>query len=121
MLFVPRPRRAREERVADIADLRKAVFSRILDGDGRASHNAQRRAAFDDAGLAEPLKTLIDKIAKHAYKGTDEDIAAARGSGLGEDQIFELVVCAAIGQATRQYDTALAALAEATTQPRNDR
>jgi signal transduction histidine kinase len=106
--------------VADIPQLRKALVARILEGDGRASH-AQRRAAFDDAGLAEPLKTLIDKVAKHAYTVTDEDIAVARGSGLGEDQIFELVVCAAIGQATRQYDTALAALVEATTQPRNDR
>jgi hypothetical protein len=106
--------------VADITQLRKALVARILEGDGRASR-AQRRAAFDDAGLAGPLKTLIDKVAKHAYKVTDEDIAAARGSGLGEDQIFELVVCAAIGQATRQYDTALAALVEATTRPRNER
>jgi alkylhydroperoxidase family enzyme len=106
--------------VADITQLHKALVPRILEGDGRASR-AQRRAAFDDARLAGPLKTLIDKVAKHAYKVTDEDIAAARGSGLGEDQISELVVCAAIGQATRQYDTALAALVEATTQPRNDR
>jgi hypothetical protein len=106
--------------VADITQLRKALVARILQGDGRVSH-AQRRAAFDDAGLAEPLKTLIDKIAKHAYTVTDEDIAAARASGLSEDQIFELVVCAAIGEATRQYDVALAVLVEATTQPRNDR
>jgi signal transduction histidine kinase len=106
--------------MSDITQARKALVARILEGDGRASH-AQRRAAFDDAGLAEPLKTLIDKVAKHAYKITDEDIAAARASGLSEDQIFELVVCAAIGQATRQYDTALAALVEATTRPRNER
>ena len=45
---------------------------------------------------------------------TDEDIAAARASGLSEDQIFEIVVCAAIGQAKRQYDTALEALEAAT-------
>ena len=83
-----------------------------------ASH-AQRRAAFDNAGLAEPLRTLIDKIAKHAYKVTDDDIAAARASGLSEDQIFELAVCAAIGQATRQYDTALAALDAATERSRH--
>ena len=44
--------------------------------------------------------------AKHAYKVTNEDLAAARASGLSEDQIFEIVVCGAIGQATRQYDTA---------------
>jgi alkylhydroperoxidase family enzyme len=88
---------------------RNAVVARILEGDGRASH-AQRRAAFENAALAEPQRTLIDKVAKHAYKVTDQDIAAARASGLSEDQIFEMVVCAAIGQATRQYDSALAAL-----------
>jgi hypothetical protein len=49
---------------------------------------------------------------------TEEDIAAVKASGLSEDQIFELVVCAAIGQATRQYDTAFAALDTAT--ERND-
>jgi alkylhydroperoxidase family enzyme len=56
------------------------------------------------------MRTLISKVAKHAYTVTDEDIAAARASGLSEDQIFEMVVSAAIGQATRQYNTALAAL-----------
>lgn len=92
---------------------RQAVVTRILEGDGRASL-AHRRAAFDNSGLAEPLRTLIDKVAKRAYTVTDEDIAAARASGLSEDQIFEIVVCAAVGQATRQYDAALAALKAAT-------
>jgi len=95
--------------MSDITQARKALTARILEGDGRASH-AQRRAAFDSAGLAEPLRSLIDKVAKHAYKVTDEDVAAAKASGQSEDQIFELVVCAAIGHATRQYDAALAAL-----------
>jgi hypothetical protein len=101
--------------MSDITQARKALVARILEGDGRASH-AQRRAAFDNAGLPEPLTKLIDKVARHAYKVTDEDIAAARASGFSEDQIFEIVVCAAIGQATRQYDAALAALAEAMTE-----
>jgi hypothetical protein len=100
--------------MSDITQARKALVARILEGDGRASH-AQRRAAFDNAGLPEPLTMLIDKVARHAYKVTDEDIATARASGFSEDQIFEIVVCAAIGQATRQYDAALAALAEAMT------
>jgi hypothetical protein len=90
----------------------KAVVTRILEGDGRAPRD-QRRAAFDNTELAGPLGTLIKKVAKHAYTVTDEDIAAVTASGLSEDQIFELVVCAAVGQATRQYDTALTALAEA--------
>lgn len=97
----------------DIMQLRKVLVARILEGDGWASH-AQRRGAFDNTELAEPLSTLIDKVTKHAYKVTDEDIAAVRASGLSEDQIFELVVCAAVGQSARQYDTALAALVEAT-------
>ncbi len=52
--------------------------------------------------------------AKRSRRVTDEDIAMARESGLSEDQIFEIVVCAAIGVVTRQYDTALAALEAAT-------
>src|SRR6516165_3677963 len=89
-----------------ITQARKALVTRILEGDGKASR-AQRRAAFNNVGLAKPLNTLIDKV-------TNEDIAAARASGLSEDQIFEMVVCAAIGQASRQYDKALGALEAAT-------
>jgi len=99
--------------MSDITNARRALLARILEGDGRAPL-AQRRAAFDNAGLSEPLSTLIDKVARHAYKVTDEDIAAASRSGLTQDEIFEIVVCAAIGQATRQYDTAVAALEAAT-------
>jgi hypothetical protein len=98
--------------MSDITQAHKALITRILEGPGMASH-ALRRASFDNAGLAEPLRTLIDKVAKHAYQVTDHDVAAARASGLSEDEIFEIVVCAAVGQATRQYDAARAALAEA--------
>ena len=45
---------------------------------------------------------------------TDGDIAAAKALGLSQDEIFEIVVCAAIGEATRQYETAFAALEAAT-------
>src|SRR5262249_11823564 len=86
--------------------------ARILEGDGQTSRS-QRRAAFDNAELAEPLRTLINKVATRATQITDEDIAAVKASGLSEDQVFELVVCAAVGQSTRQYETALAALDEA--------
>ncbi len=99
--------------MSDITRARRALVARILEGDGEASLG-QRRAAFDNAGLAEPLRTLIDKVAKQAYMVTDGDIASAKEAGASEDEIFELAVCAAIGQATRQYDTALAALEAAT-------
>jgi hypothetical protein len=87
---------------------REAVVRRVLDGDGKTSA-ARRRAAFDHA---DPLP-LLDKVTSSAWKITDDDVAGAKATGLSEDEIFELVACAAIGQATRQLDAALAALAEA--------
>jgi alkylhydroperoxidase family enzyme len=99
--------------VSDITQARKALVRRILEGAGKAS-SSERRAAFDNSALAEPLRALVDKVARHAYRVTDEDVNAAKESGLSEDQIFEIVVCAAIGQSTRQYDAAFAALKAAT-------
>jgi hypothetical protein len=99
--------------MSDIRQARKALASRVLEGDGKALPS-ERRAAFKNSGLAEPLGRLVDKVAMHAYRVTDEDFTAARESGLSEDQLFEIVVCAAIGAAARQYDTALAALEAAT-------
>ena len=95
--------------MTDIGQQRKALIERILDGAGTTSQS-ERRAAFENIGLAEPVKTLIQKVATQAAMVTDRDIAAARASGLTQDQIFEIVVCAAVGQSTRQYDSARAAL-----------
>jgi hypothetical protein len=99
--------------MSDIREARNALARRILEGAGKVSPS-ERRAAFQNSGLAKPLAALVNKVARHAYRVTDEDITAAKLSGLTEDQVFEIVVCAAIGQATRQYDTALAALEAAT-------
>ncbi len=99
--------------MSDIDGARRAVVARILEGDGAASR-AQRRAAFDGLGADEALSTLIGKVVRHAHEVTDGDIATVKAAGLSEDQIFELVVCAAVGQATRQQDAALAALEAAT-------
>ena len=95
--------------MSEIGPARQALGERVLNGNGRASH-VQRRGAFANAGLSEPLATLVDKVARHASQVANEDFTAALESGLTEDQVFEIVVCAAIGQATREYDAALAAL-----------
>jgi hypothetical protein len=92
----------------------QAVVTRVLDGEGRASR-AQRRTAFDNGLLDDPLHRLINKVAQRPTQITDEDVAAVKELGVSEDQIFELVVCAALGQATRQYQSGLGALAEAMT------
>jgi hypothetical protein len=95
--------------MSDIGRVREALVARILEGDGTASR-AQRRAAFDDAGLTGAVGVLVEKVCKRAHEVTDDDVAAACASGLGEDEVFEIVVCAAVGEATRQVESALAAL-----------
>lgn len=90
----------------------RAVVAWILEGDGRAPRD-ERRAAFDNAAESEPLRTLIEKVALHPRRVTDGDVAAVIAAGRSEDEVFELVVCAAVGQATRHYEAALGVLAEA--------
>jgi hypothetical protein len=98
--------------MTDIAAARSALLRRVLDGDGEASH-AQRRAAFEGTSAAGPVRALLEKIARCAHRVSDEEVRSARAAGLSEDQLFELAVCAALGQASRQYEAALAALARA--------
>ena len=96
--------------MSDIERARKTLINRVLEGAGKVSRE-KRIAAFNNTGLVGSASALIDKVAKSSYKVTDADINTAKEAGLSEDQIFELVVCAAIGQATRDYETALVALA----------
>lgn len=97
----------------------RALVDRVLNGKGTAS--AQQRArAFGDDGLPAPLDALIGKVAERPAEVTEADLAAAKVSGCTEDQIFELVVCAAVGKSARLYEAGLAALAEATAEGRPD-
>jgi hypothetical protein len=95
--------------MSDIEQSRNALLRRVLDGEGKASPS-ERRCAFHNSDLMEPPRELVAKVARSARSVGEEDIRRARQSGLSEDQIFEIVVCAAIGQASRQYDVAKAAL-----------
>jgi hypothetical protein len=99
--------------MSDIRQARRALTKRVLEGDGK-SPPSERQAGFHNSGPTGAPGALVDKVARHASRITDDDIAAAKASGLSEDQVFEIVVCAAIGQATRQYETAFAALEAAT-------
>jgi hypothetical protein len=97
----------------DARERREAVIGRAVAGPGH-SDPASRRAAFDNSGVDERARRLVDKVARNAWTVTDEDVAQAKAAGLHEDAIFELVVCAALGQATRQLAAADAALDIAT-------
>ena len=91
----------------------RALVDRVLNGAGRASAE-QRTRAFSNDGLSPPLHALIGKVATRPAQVTEADFAAATASGFSEDQLFELVICAAVGQSARLYEAGLAALAEAT-------
>jgi hypothetical protein len=95
--------------VTDIEASRKALVTRILEGAGSADAGV-RRAAFDGGAVAEPVRALLEKVRTRALEVDDEDMARARASGMSEDQVFEVVVCAAVGRATRRHETALSAL-----------
>jgi hypothetical protein len=91
----------------------QALVDRILNGEGKASAE-QRARAFRNDGLAPPLDALIGKVATSPVHITEADFATAQASGFSEDELFELVICAAVGQSARLYQAGLAALAEAT-------
>lgn len=90
----------------------RALVDRVLNGEGRASVE-QRASAFSNAGLSQPLDGLLGKVATSPTQVTDADFAAARAASFSEDELFELVICAAVGQSNRLYDAGLTALAEA--------
>jgi hypothetical protein len=90
----------------------RALVDRVLNAAGRTSAE-QRAQAFGNADMPPPLGMLISKIATRPAQVTDADFAAAKTAGFTEDQLFELVIAAAVGQSARLYEAGLAALAEA--------
>ena len=90
----------------------RALVDRVLNGEGR-SPQEQRARAFSNSGIGPPLDALIGKVVTTPTQVTDADFAAAEGAGFSEDQLFELVICAAVGQSDRLYEAGLAALDEA--------
>jgi hypothetical protein len=97
----------------DKRSLHAQLVDRILHGPGQAAAD-QRAAAFANAGVPEAVRALVEKVATDSAQVSDADFAAGRAAGFTDEETFELVICAAVGQATRQYTTGLAALAEAT-------
>ena len=89
----------------------------ILNGPGEADINLRKAVAAQAeaissgsemlADIPDELKSWVDKIARHAYKTTDEDVEALKAAGYSEDQIFEITVAAALGAAQARMQAAL--------------
>ncbi|MFI5907647.1 hypothetical protein [Dactylosporangium sp. NPDC051541] len=87
----------------------RALVDRVVRGPGTATVE-QRAAAFANDGLDADLQPLLAKVATAPTRITDADFDRARAAGRTDDQVFELVIAAAVGQASRMYESALAAL-----------
>ena len=56
------------------------------------------------------LASYVDKVALHAYKVTDEDLAALQRDGNSDDVLFEATVAAALGAALGRLERGISAL-----------
>jgi alkylhydroperoxidase family enzyme len=63
--------------------------------------------AGDDPADFQPY---LDKVRKHAYRVTDEDVAALKEAGHSEDEIFERTVAAAVAAGLERLEAGLRAL-----------
>lgn len=81
--------------------------SAVLETPGAADLSL-RQAVFDGAPVDEPLQGYVDKIARHAYRITDEEVAALP---LSEDAILEVTLAAALRQCVTRFDKGMEALA----------
>jgi len=93
------------------AALRDELTKQVLEGPGHTAP-ALRAAAARGEDLPEELRELVRKIHQHAYKVTDEDLARLK-LRYSEDELFELIVSAAMGASLERLSAGLRALEEA--------
>jgi hypothetical protein len=94
----------------DLDELKEGTRAAVLSGPGMTS--VELRQALARGEPPEDLRALVETIRRHAYKVTDEDIAALRAR-YSEDQVFEIVVATIVGAADERLRAGLRALEEA--------
>jgi alkylhydroperoxidase family enzyme len=92
--------------------IRRQLEGSVLDSAGHTPAELRRAAAGRGGELPEELRALVDKIHRHAYRVTDEDMAALKAR-YTDDQLFEIVVAASVGAAFAGLDRALALFEDA--------
>jgi hypothetical protein len=99
--------------MARFAALRELLESTVLRGPASVPASDRQRAATAPDALDGPRGRYCAQVASDATGVTDADVAAMRAQGLGDVEIFEYTVAAAVGRARQQLDAALAALGAA--------
>jgi len=90
---------------------RRVLEESVLRGPGHTDPSLRQRVA-ERRDVPEELRALVDKIERHAYRVTDEDVAALR-SRYSDDELFEVVVAASLGSALDRLRAGLSALERA--------
>jgi hypothetical protein len=90
---------------------REALLEQVLRGPGTVSREI-REAAAAGTGLPPEWAAFVEKIHRHAYKVTDEEVAALRAR-YGDDAVFEIIVAASLGAADQRFQAGMRALEEA--------
>ncbi|HET9425322.1 MAG TPA: hypothetical protein VFO55_08130 [Gemmatimonadaceae bacterium] len=93
------------------AGLRDRALASVLDGPAQ-TESALRHAVARNEAVPPDLARLVAKVHAHAYRVTDEDVAAPKFK-YGEDRMFELIVSAAMGASKLRLDAGLKALEDA--------
>ncbi len=94
----------------DLHELAQATAEAVLRGPGTTPPELRQAVASGEP--PEALRGLVEKIRLHAYRVTDEELLALRDR-YTEDQLFEVVVAAALGAADTRLRAAMRALEEA--------
>ena len=69
-----------------------------------------RRAARPEREVPAEFAAYLDKVRRHAYRVTDDDVERLESAGYSEDEIFELTVAASVGAGLERLDAALETL-----------
>jgi hypothetical protein len=93
----------------------------VLEGDGVIDsdlrHLVEEKAASlsgrsidENIDLPPLVEPYVNKVAKHAYKVTNNDIEGLKEAGYSEDAIFEITICAALGAGLGRLERGLSVL-----------
>ena len=93
------------------AMIRDEAMDHVLAASAETSSDLRRRAA-SNKGVPDDLEGLVDKIHRHAYKVVDKDLDAAK-QRYSEDELFEVIISAALGASRERLTAGLRALEEA--------
>ena len=94
----------------NLSALQRDTRTAVLEGPGTVDPRVRQQVAAGQPPVA--LATLVRKVRDCAYLVTDEGVDALR-SAYSEEQLFEVIVAAAVGAAEHRLRAALAVLEDA--------